>query len=135
MAGGTLLVNVDLFLEPYGLIIIGRRGGANTELARDPDWVTTELSLNNNGAQLVLRAQNGIELDRTPVGSWLAGKNDTATKIRASAQRRQLNLSGIDWNNWGDCAGELAQACLVRGHFWRSGNRANLATPWQPNVL
>ncbi len=134
MGGNTLLINVELVIEPYGYVVIGRLAGNKTQLARDADWVTSSLSLNNDQAELVLRAQNGVELDHTPAGSWQAGRNDAVLQKRAAAQRLHLNLPGDDWSNWSTCAID-SPACLAVTRFWRSNLGQNQGTPWQPSVL
>lgn len=125
--GGSLLVNVDLIVEPYGYVIIGRNRAAASLLLRDPDWVTSLFSLRTSNAEVVVRAQNGGELDRTPTGPWLKGS--TASPL-SSAQRRSSTLPGNNWENWEVCS---SIACDF-SQYWKSPTQTR-GSPWQPTVL
>lgn len=129
--GGTLLVNIDLFIEPYGYVVIGKSNGESSNLARNPDWITSSFFLSDTSAGLILRAQNGTELDRTPAGNWQVGKV-ILPSTEFSAQRQFAEKPGNDWGNWLACHDEQSSCDFAK--YWKDVTTSR-GTPWQPTVL
>lgn len=136
-SGGSVFIDQPLVISPYGVVVIGRKAGTETQLARTPDLVA-HFTLSNAGAQGELWCGQH-QIDALPLGEWKAGQNDTDNHRRSSAQRRwprQREDHPSEWSDWGECTQENSAACLrLSQQSWQQPNTQNWATPWLPPVL
>lgn len=133
ISGASLFIPTDYHLPPLSYFMVGAREGDLTLLSKDPDWVTSQLSLSNSKSNLSLVSVTGIELDALPGGSWKAGINQLTDRKRSSAQRKSTILPGNDWSNWTDCLTEflLPNPPL----YWKPGGAGHTCgSPWQATI-
>jgi len=92
----------DTFIEAGAYFLVSNYAADESRLARDPDLVTTAVSLPNTQLSLTLLTASGVTVDRVDDGSGapFAGENATGTGTRASMERIDLLGLGTDPKNW-----------------------------------
>lgn len=104
-------------------------GDENSALLHPPDWVTTTLHLHNSGETLILKNDQGLEIDRTPLAQndWPEGEN---TDQKRSMERNPLPGDGSQARNWRTC---LSKSCFdARSLYWQqmgSQTGSNFGSP------
>lgn len=133
-AGHSLFFPDGAYLPPLSYALVGAEGGANTQLATDPDWIIPQMSLSNTYAGLTVLTSTGLRLDALPAGPWRAGLNNTTQRQRFSAQRKSYSAPGDAWDNWAHCSVELLPFFDLSG--WKvSDVPHNCGTPWQDSLF
>ena len=134
VAGQTIIIPADYLLPPFTFFIIGASSVENSQLARNPDWVNSQLSLSNSDSSLQLLSSASEVLDTLPGGKWQAGVNDTTQHLRLSAQRTFFEEPGSSWNSWTNCQ---PNTCLFLNlHNWKTQDPPhNFGTPWEASVF
>jgi len=134
IGGQTITIPADYLLPPFTFFIVKKVGVDNSQLARNGDWVTSQLSLSNSDATLRILSLTGEILDQLPTGKWQAGTNDTVNHIRASAQRTFFDLSGNDWSTWTQCQPDICS--IIDQKYWKAqSSPQNYGTPWAASVF
>lgn len=89
--------------------------------------VNNNLSLDNDGEQLILKDQYGNIIDSTPAGNWPAGIN---TSLKQSMQRINPSGEGTNVSNWITCS----FASCNDGIYWDTNDGDNYGTPKANNI-
>lgn len=130
-AGRTAIVSADLWLGPYGTVVLGASQEPFTHLRFPLDWWHASFVVPNTESRLSLLLPTGELLDSVASGVWKAGAN-SSTGYRASAQRRWPLGTGQDWAQWTQCPEEPESWCHPSKQFsWKPGEYTTYSTPWQ----
>lgn len=86
-----------------GFFLISAKNASASRINVDPDMITNDVDLNNDGEQLRLKTDLNILIDSANVtpGAWLAGSNSTPKK---SMERKTPPEDGTVSSNWQDAA-------------------------------
>jgi len=133
-AGGTITIPDQYYIASHSFFVVGRRANANTQLNKNPDWVTTSLSLANDSASISLTTGSGDIIDSLPGGAWQAGLNDTINHLRFSAQLKNLDAPSNDWSNWSQCSVDTFHLMPVP-NFKTQQPVQNCGSPWGESVF
>lgn len=103
IAGGNVVIPTGKSIGANGFFLISNFDKDTSRVNVDPDFVTTAVSLTDDGKQLLLRTATigGILLDTantaTPPGHWFFGSKDDPTQ---SMERKSLPGDGTLSTNW-----------------------------------
>ncbi len=112
--GSSATINVPAVVPDGGYFVVGDRQGADevgarTSLTGVSDVFLHNLSLANNGEELILRDATGTAIDSTPTGAWPAGDNDVD---RTMERRDEITGGGYtdgalagSWYTWNPADG------------------------------
>jgi hypothetical protein len=128
-AGSDLLFSRSFWVAPYSLVVIGRRTGTLTALARDPDWVEPRLGLTEQTTGISLLSVAGVVIDALPAGQWPAVPEGGLT---SSLERRSLMSGETAWSNWSYCLPDNLLCRGVVGLTWKDTTPSAYGTPWLP---
>ncbi len=108
-----------------GFFLISNSDKTGSRVNVDPELVTTSVSLNNGGEQLVLKNSAAVTIDTANgTGAWFAGSNSTPKK---SMERISPPGDGTQSTNW--------QTATTHINMDGSGSTDEFATPKAVNGL
>ncbi len=133
VSGGILTIPSGKFIPAHGYFLIANyeKTDANSALDVAPDWVTTNVELNNTGnGNLVLKSNTNLVIDSAlGAPNWAAGNHGSSTPFEQSMERNDIPGDGLLVGSWHACVSGAANGAP----YWDAvGN--NYGTPKAANL-